>query len=150
MFSFPFLRHLTGIFLPATAETGQAALEQESASPIREERYRLPVYVELAIWFEDTSKDPGRLWPVKAVPAKGMDEEWFDAVLGDAVVIERRYVTEGLLSGAKVRVHAGDYCQFTSVLMKVSGRVGTIRWIRNLAEPDYANYWQSRKPLFPE
>ncbi|WP_116894766.1 hypothetical protein [Pseudomonas savastanoi] len=146
MFSFPFLRHLTGIFLPATAETGPAAHDPGSAVPIREERYRLP----LAIWFEDTSKDPDRLWPVKAVPPKGMDEEWFDAVLGDAAVVERRYVTEGLLSGAKVRVHAGDYCRFTSVLMKVSGRVGTIPWIRNLAEPDYANFWQSRKPLFPE
>lgn len=150
MFSFSFLRHLTGIFLPATADADPLAHDPGTAAPIREERYRPLVYLDLAIWFEDTSKEPGRLWPVKAVPAKGMDEGWFDAVLGDAVVYERRYVTEGVLSGAKVKILSDNYCQFTSVLMKVSGRVGTIPWIRNLAEPDYANFWQSRKPLFPE
>lgn len=123
MFSFSFLRHLTGLFLPATAETGQAALEQGSAAPIRE-KYRAPRYSDLAIWFEDLTECPDRVWGIG-------------------------YAAEGVLSAVRVKVRWENWDQFTWVLRKVSQRLGTNPWIRDLSEPGYAEFWSSREPMFP-
>jgi len=99
MYSFAFLQRFAEIFLPVTVEADSAAHDPGSATPNREERYRPTVDRDLAIWFEDLTDDPDRVWGVGVVPAQGMDEGWFDAVLGYAVASERRYAAEGMLSG---------------------------------------------------
>ncbi|TPG89822.1 hypothetical protein EAH72_31075 [Pseudomonas caspiana] len=149
MFSFSFLRHLTGIFLPATADADPLAHDPATAVPIREERYRPLVYLDLAIWFEDLTDDPDRVWGVGVAPAQGMDEGWFDAVLGYAESSERRYAAPGVLCGVRVKVCSDNWGQFTRVLRQVSQRLGTNPWIRDLSEPGYAEFWLSQKPMFP-
>lgn len=148
MFSFAFLRRFAEIFLPATEEAGPAALDPGSAAPIREE-YRAPRYSDLAIWFEDLTECPERVWGVGVAPAQGMDEEWFDAVLGYATASERRYAAPGLLSGVRVNVLFDCSNQYSWVLRQVSQRLGTTPWIRDLSEPGYAEFWLSQKPMFP-
>lgn len=106
------------------------------------------MYRDLAIWFEDLTENPDRVWGVGVVPAQGMDEEWFDAVLGDVVARERRYVAEGVLSGVRVSLRDDDYSQFRRVLQKVSDRLGTIPWVRDLSEPAYSAAWYSGKSFF--
>ncbi len=149
MFSFSFLRHLTGIFQPATADADQLAHDPGTAAPIREERCRAPRYSDLAIWFEDLTDDPDRVWGAGVAPAQGMDEEWFDAVLGYATASERRYAAPGVLSGVRVNVLFESSTQYTWVLRQVSQRLGTNPWIRDLSEPGYAEFWLSQKPMFP-
>ncbi|MBC2693204.1 MULTISPECIES: hypothetical protein [Pseudomonas] len=149
MFSLSFLRPLLGIFLPATVEAGPAALEPGSAAPTKEERYCAPRYSDLAIWFEDLTDVPERVWGVGVAPAQGMDEEWFNAVLGYAEASERRYAVPGVLSGVRVKVCSENLGQFTWVLRQVSQRLGTNPWKRDLSEPGYAEIWFSHKPLFP-
>ncbi len=107
------------------------------------------MYVDLAVWFEDLTEDPDRVWGVGVAPAQGMDEAWFDAVLGYAEASERRYAAEGVLSGVRVKVRWDNWSQFTWVLRMVSQRLGTNPWIRDLAEPGYAEFWSSHNPLFP-
>lgn len=148
MYSFIFLRRFADIFLPAKAVTDTAA-DDPGAAPIREERYRPTVYVDLAIWFEDLTEDPDRVWGVGVAPAQGLDEEWFDAVLGYVEASERRYAAEGVLSAVRVKVCWENWGQFRRVLRKVSQRLGTNPWIRDLSEPGYAEFWSSHKPMFP-
>lgn len=148
MFSFAFLRHFSEFFLPAAVDAGPVADDPGSAAPTREEWYRPTVYRDLAIWFEDLTEDPDRVWGVGVAPAQGMDEEWFDEVLGNALASERRYAADGVLSGVRVKVSSENWDQFTLVLRKVSQRLGTNPWIRDLSEPGYAEFWSSHKPLF--
>lgn len=108
------------------------------------------MYRDLVIWFEDLAEDPDRVWTVGFVPAQGMDEEWFDAVLGDVVTRERRYVAEGVLSGVRVSLRDGDYSQFRRVLHKVSDRLGITPWVRDLSEPVYSAAWHSGKSFFKD
>lgn len=132
----------------ALADACPAAYDPRLATPIREELYRPPVYRDQAIWFEDLTDDPGRVWSVGVVPAQGMGEEWFDAVLGDVVARERRYVAKGVLSGVRVCLRDDDYSQFRRVLQKVSDRLGTIPWVRDLSEPAYSPAWYSGTSFF--
>jgi FAD/FMN-containing dehydrogenase len=149
MYSFAFLRRFADIFLPVRPDADLAAHEPGPATPIREERYRPIRYIDLAIWFEDLTECPDRVWGVSVAPAEGMDEEWFDTVLGYAEASERRYAAEGVLSGVRVKVRWENWDQFTWVLRKVSQRLGTNPWIRDLSEPGYAEFWSSREPMFP-
>ena len=77
-----------------------------------------------------------------------MDEGWFDTVLGYAEASERRYAAPGVLSGVRVKVQFDNWSQFTWVLRQVSQRLGTNPWIRDLSEPENAEFWYSHKPLF--
>lgn len=147
MYSFSFLRRIAESFLAATADADPVA--HAPATPTRDERYCAPRYSDLAIWFEDLTECPDRVWGVGVVPAQGMDEEWFDTVLGYAEASERRYVAEGVLSAVRVKVRWENWDQFTWVLRKVSQRLGTNPWIRDLSEPGYAEFWSSREPMFP-
>ncbi|APC19507.1 hypothetical protein BLL42_27635 (plasmid) [Pseudomonas frederiksbergensis] len=103
---------------------------------------------ELGIWFEDLTGDPERLSFSAEFPAAGMPEEWFDELLGRAEVLQRRYVSPGILSAVKVRICSENYDQFESTLRKISQRLGSNPWVRDLSEPDYAQFWESRRPLF--
>ncbi|WP_411961231.1 hypothetical protein ACK3BE_32375 (plasmid) [Pseudomonas mandelii] len=104
---------------------------------------------EVGIWFEDLTHEPDRLFSSASVPAAGMAESWFDDLVGRAEALERRYVAPGVLSGVKVRVRADQYEQFELTLRNISQRLGTNPWIRDLSEPGYAKFWESRRPFFP-
>lgn len=149
MYSFAFLRRFAGFILPVWPDADPAEHEPGLATPIREERYPPIRYIDLAIWFEDLTDEPDRVWGVGVAPAQGMDEEWFDAVLGYAEASERRYAAEGVLSAVRVKVIWENWGQFTWVLRKVSQRLGTNPWIRDLSEPGYAEFWASRASMFP-
>ena len=100
-----------------------------------------------AIWFEDTSTFPER---ASAPPAPGMREEWFDALTPAHSVRVRshRFTADNTLSGALVDVpdELADY--FCSALLKASLLLGTVAWIRDYEQTQYAEAWNAALPLF--
>jgi len=104
--------------------------------------------MQLAIWFEDLTSSPERVFSAGAAPSPGMPEEWLDAVLGTAKASQHRYTEEGMLSAVLVDISPDHYDQFQSVLRSVGQRLGTNPWIRDLAEPHYADAWYSRRSFF--
>ena len=116
--------------------------------PLRDREVQERRFMELGIWFEDLTGDPGRLACSAEFQAAGMPEAWFDELLGRAEASQRRYVSPGVLSAVKVRICSENYEQFETTLRKISQRLGTNPWVRDLAEPNYAHFWESRRPIF--
>ncbi|WP_158456266.1 hypothetical protein [Pseudomonas fluorescens] len=104
--------------------------------------------MKLGIWFEDTTSSPERVFVPGAAPSSGMRKEWFDAVLGAAKASQHRYTEEGMLSAVLVDICPDHYEQFEAVLRNVGQLLGTNPWVRDLANPHYANVWYSRRPFF--
>jgi hypothetical protein len=116
--------------------------------PLRDREVQERRFMELGIWFEDLTGDPRRLACSAEFQAAGMPEAWFDELLGRAEASQRRYVSPGVLSAVKVRICSENYEQFETTLRKISQRLGTNPWVRDLAEPNYAHFWESRRPIF--
>ncbi|WP_421526908.1 hypothetical protein [Pseudomonas brenneri] len=116
--------------------------------PLRDRKVQEHRVMELGIWFEDLTGDPERLFCLVEPQTAGMPETWFDELLGRAEASERRYVSPGVLTAVKVRICSENYEQFVTTLRKISQRLGTNPWVRDLAEPDYALFWESGRPFF--
>jgi hypothetical protein len=108
----------------------------------------------VAIWFEDLTQMPDRA-ERGVSPRRGMPEEWFRIIVGNATVHEVRYVEPHVLSGALIQLPAYNdqhaaIDHFSLQLRSVCAQLGTHPWLRNYDEEGYRDYWKSGKPLFPD
>lgn len=77
----------------------------------------------LAIWFEDLTLCPDRA-ERGVTPAKGMPEDWMDAIAGAAKIERRRHVAPGILSAVVVSLpDPWHFEHFTACFA---------RWLRSL------------------
>jgi len=99
----------------------------------------------LVIWFEDATACPERVAPASA--ASGLRREWFDALTAGLSVHARRG-TEQIVTSVRldVPVHLAEH--FAEVLSKACLLLGTIAWIRDHSESQYAEAWERNQPLF--
>jgi hypothetical protein len=103
----------------------------------------------LVIWFENLEDDPDRAASFGAVvPAKGMPEDWMNAIKGTASISRTQYIEPGVLSAVVVSLkESKDFEMFETVLRRVAQKVGTNSLVRLYDEAQYREYFESGKPI---
>jgi len=101
----------------------------------------------LAIWFENLS-----LCPVRAeagvAPAKGMPEDWMEAITGAAKIEKRRHIESGVLSAVVVSLpDPWHFEHYNSVLRQVAQKLGTNPWVRDYDEAGHRQFWDRGAPI---
>lgn len=103
-----------------------------------------------AIWFEDLTLCPERA-EHGSTPAKGMPEDWMDAIKGVAKIERRRHLAPGILSGVVVSLPDPWHSEhFNSVLRQVARKLGTNPWVRDYEDAGHRQFWDSGAPIISE
>lgn len=101
----------------------------------------------LAIWFEDMTLCPART-EVGVAPAKGMPEDWMEAITGAAKIEKRRYIDPGVLSAVVVSLpDPWHFEHFNGVLRQVAQKLGTNPWVRDYEDAGHRRFWDSGAPI---
>jgi hypothetical protein len=106
---------------------------------------------DVIIWFEDCTKHQDRVFNETGIASRGMPESYLDKFLQtvSVSVIEKQYVEPGLLSGVRLSYQEKSVSiDFESDVRHLAQELGTNPWIRNAEEPQYLEFWNSKKPLF--
>ena len=101
----------------------------------------------LAIWFEDLTLCPARA-ERGITPAKGMPEDWMEAITGAAKIERRRHLEPGVLAAVVVSLPDPRHFEhFNSVLRQVAQKLGTNPWVRDYSDAGHRQFWDSGAPI---
>lgn len=77
-----------------------------------------------------------------------MPEDWLEAIAGEAVIERRRYIEPGVLDSAVViLLDPHHFAHFNAVLQRVAHKLGTKAWVRDYADRDFRDMWDSGESI---